>query len=204
MSASSRPTGTMPGRRSIRSTTVRRPWGSCAVVTTPAGLWRRTYVSFCGRTRSPSTSTTSREPTAVFSSPGAPFTRTRPALIRSSARRREATPARARYAFSLMPSLFGCAALHLADALDLAGRGRASRLARARRGGGADHRGGRRRAHRRLRDTGALRRGRDLQRAGRRRRGRDPAQAPALRRGALGDAPRVHARRSRSDHPQAD
>ena len=35
-------------------------------------------------------------PTNVFSCPGSPFTVTRPALIRSSAFRREATPARAR------------------------------------------------------------------------------------------------------------
>src|SRR5205823_11985372 len=38
--------------------------------------------------------------TKVFSSPGPPLTRTRPALINSSAPRREATPARARYALS--------------------------------------------------------------------------------------------------------
>jgi hypothetical protein len=34
--------------------------------------------------------------TKVFSTPGSPFTRTRPALISSSAPRRDATPARAR------------------------------------------------------------------------------------------------------------
>ncbi len=140
--------------------------------------------------------------TAVFSSPGAPFTRTRPALIRSSARRREATPARARYAFSLMPSLFGCAALHLLDALDLAGRGRAPRLARARRGGGADHRGGRRRAHRRLRDAGALRRGRRRTRRTTTSRSRSCSSSSATVRSTRRRL-RVHARRSRSDHPQA-
>ena len=35
-------------------------------------------------------------PTTVFSSPGSPFTRTRPSRMSSSARRRDATPARAR------------------------------------------------------------------------------------------------------------
>ena len=85
---------------STRPTTVGRPCGSLAVVTTPAGLCRSTYPSCCFATGSPSTSTTSRDSTNVFSSPGSPLTRTRPALISSSAFRREATPARARYAFS--------------------------------------------------------------------------------------------------------
>src|SRR5918995_5124500 len=42
----------------------------------------------------------SRDSTNVFSCPGSPLTTTRPALINSSALRREATPARARYALS--------------------------------------------------------------------------------------------------------
>ena len=96
MSASSRPTGTTRASCATRPTTVGRPCGSLAVVTTPAGLCRRTYASACLSTRRPSTSTTSRAPTTVLSSPGSPFTRTRPALMSSSAPRREATPARAR------------------------------------------------------------------------------------------------------------
>ena len=41
VSASSRPTGTTRGSRGTRSTTVGRPGGSRAVVTTPAGLCSR-------------------------------------------------------------------------------------------------------------------------------------------------------------------
>ena len=54
--------------------------------------WRRA----CLPTSRPSTRTTLDPPTNVLSSPGAPSTVTRPALIRSSAPRRDATPARAR------------------------------------------------------------------------------------------------------------
>src|SRR5205085_1464398 len=62
----------------------------------PPRLLSNTYARPCLATRSPSTSTLSAAPTNVFSCPGSPLTRTRPALISSSARRREATPARAR------------------------------------------------------------------------------------------------------------
>src|SRR5207244_2209426 len=64
--------------------------------TFPGGLCSRTYASRCAVTASPSTSTRSPRSTNVFSCPGAQFTRTRPALISSSAPRRDATPARAR------------------------------------------------------------------------------------------------------------
>ena len=54
----------------------------------------------------PSTSTASSDWTKVFSRPGSPLTSTRPALISSSAFRREATPERY-YAFNLI-ALHGC------------------------------------------------------------------------------------------------
>ena len=79
MSASRRPTGTTRGVCGTSSTTVLRPCGSFAVVTTPAGLCSRTYASGCAATRFPSTSTTSRDPTTVLSSPRTPLTETRPA-----------------------------------------------------------------------------------------------------------------------------
>src|SRR5205085_7326306 len=63
------------------------------------------YVSGCSSTGSPSTSTRSRRWTNVFSCAGSPLTVTRPALISSSALRREATPARARYALSLIHAI---------------------------------------------------------------------------------------------------
>src|SRR4029077_6777140 len=97
-----------------------RPCGSRAVVTTPAGLCRSTYRSRCWVTPSPSTSTRSCAPTTVFSCPGSPLTVTRPALISSSARLREATPARERNAFNRILRRYGGAAPHLADPLDLA------------------------------------------------------------------------------------
>ena len=94
VSASRRPTGTTRASWSTSSTTVGRPPGSRAVVTTPAGLWRSTYASRCFVTGLPSTSTTSSPETNVLSWPGSPFTVTRPATISSSALRRDATPAR--------------------------------------------------------------------------------------------------------------
>ncbi len=65
-------------------------------MTTPSGLWSTTWASSCLPTSSPSTSTTSLEPTNVFNSPRLPLTETRPALISSSAARRDAMPPRAR------------------------------------------------------------------------------------------------------------
>src|SRR5262249_37570348 len=54
--------------------------------------------SRCFETVRPSTSTRSPSPTNVLRAPGTPLTLTRPSLISWSAPRREATPARARYA----------------------------------------------------------------------------------------------------------
>src|SRR5207253_1644417 len=53
-----------------------------------------------GATGWPSSSTVSSRSTKVASPATSPFTRTRPERISSSAPRREATPARARYAFN--------------------------------------------------------------------------------------------------------
>ena len=53
----------------------------------------------------------------------------RPDLISSSARRRDATPARARNAFNRILGRYGRAALHLAHALDVAGAARPAGLA---------------------------------------------------------------------------
>src|SRR5947199_5197908 len=143
----------MRGSAGTRPTTVGRPCGSRAVVTTPAGLCRRTYLSRWRATSFPSTSTLSRAPTTVLGCPGSPLTVTRPALISSSARRREATPARARNAFSRILRRYGGAALHLAHALDVAGAHGPSCLARPRRGRRARDRGSRREARRRLGDV---------------------------------------------------
>ena len=49
VSTSSRPTGTTRGSEGTSSTTVGRPCGSLAVVTTPAGLCSKTYVKGCRR-----------------------------------------------------------------------------------------------------------------------------------------------------------
>src|SRR5262249_30025322 len=95
------------------------------------------------------------------------------------------------------------AALHLVDALDLAGPRRSSRLARARRGGRADDQRGRRQARRGVRDAGTVRRRRDLRGARRRGRRRDPHETPAVRRGTHGDAAGVHARGGRGDRQEA-
>src|SRR5205823_9527584 len=92
---------------STRSTTVGRPCGSWAVVTTPAGLYSRTYVSGCRSRGRPSSSTRSPRPTWVFSCAASPLTVTRPALISSSALRREATPARASHALRRMARSVG-------------------------------------------------------------------------------------------------
>ena len=67
-----------------------------AVVIVPRGLLSRTWRRACFPTSRPSTRTTLDPPTNVLSSPGAPSTVTRRALIRSSAPRRDARPARAR------------------------------------------------------------------------------------------------------------
>src|SRR3954468_15814451 len=142
--------------------------------------------------------------TNVFSCPGSPFTTTRPALINSSALRREATPARARYAFSRMRmGRYGRAALHHADEVDIPGPDGPACMARPRRGGRADDPGGRRQARRRLRHARPVRRRRDLR--GRHGRGgtRDHHEAAADGIGRDGDAAGVHAGRGRGDHSQA-
>ena len=54
VSASSRPTGTTRAGCSTRSTTVRRPCGSLAVVTVSPGLCRSTYASRCFTSGAPS------------------------------------------------------------------------------------------------------------------------------------------------------
>ena len=59
VSASRRPTGTTCGSLGTRSTTVLRPCGSLAVVTTPAGLCRSRCASRCFAIGRPSTSTLS-------------------------------------------------------------------------------------------------------------------------------------------------
>src|ERR1700681_3257658 len=102
VSQPSRPTATpravIPARRTT-SATVRRPSGSRIVVITPTGLCSTTYERVAdGRTMRPSTSTRASSSTLVPSSRTTrPATRTRPATINSSARRRDATPAAARY-----------------------------------------------------------------------------------------------------------
>ena len=106
VSASRRPTGTTRDGWSTRSTTVRRPCGSLAVVTAPGGLVaagrRRAAASrAAGRRGSPRRSRC----TNVFSCPTSPLTVTRPALISSSALRREATPARASQALRRMTGI---------------------------------------------------------------------------------------------------
>src|SRR2546421_11711201 len=150
VSTSSRPTGTTGGSSGLSSPPVGRPCGSGAVVTTPAGLWRRTYLSRCPVTSSPSTSTRSCAPTTVLSCPSLPLTVTRPALINSPALLREATPARARNAFRRILRRYGRAALHLAHALDVARAHGSSCVARPDRGRRAGDRGGRREARGRL------------------------------------------------------
>ena len=79
-----------PGRRATRgrraATTVGRPCGSLAVVTTPGRLVQQHVAELL--LRDPPRRPPRRRratPTNVFSSPGSPFTRTRPALISSSA-----------------------------------------------------------------------------------------------------------------------
>ena len=94
VSASSRPTGTTRSGWATRPTTVGRPCGSRAVVTTPAGLCSRTWASGSGASGLPSSSTRSPVRTIVASSATCPLTPTRPARISSSAPRRDATPAR--------------------------------------------------------------------------------------------------------------
>src|SRR5439155_2598786 len=96
VSASSQPIGYRRVRARTRSITVGRPCGSEEVVTYPAGLLSNTY-SRSGWTlpRWPSTSmralvASTRIPSSVA---GRPSTHTRPARIRSSAARRDATPA---------------------------------------------------------------------------------------------------------------
>ena len=74
----------------------RPPFGSRAVVIVAARLVEQDVAQLLLPDRATVDATTSAPPTNVFSSPGAPLTVTRPALISSSAPRREATPARAR------------------------------------------------------------------------------------------------------------
>ena len=105
VSRSSLPTGTTRVSPPTRSTTVGRPFGSRAVVIVPRGLFSSTWRSACFPTSRPSTRTTLVPSTKVLSSPARPSTVTRPALISSSAPRREASPARARYAFNLTAAL---------------------------------------------------------------------------------------------------
>src|SRR5438045_5832510 len=66
------------------------------------GLCKSRYASPCFESGRPSSSTWSRACTNVFSCPRSPLTVTRPALISSSAPRRDATPARASHAFRRM------------------------------------------------------------------------------------------------------
>ncbi len=98
MLMSSRPTVTTRGRvLGSASNTVRRPSGSRFVVTSPRGLWNShaRVRSRCG-IGTPSTRTSSPGPTITAGvSNWTPLTATRPAAIRASASRREATPARA-------------------------------------------------------------------------------------------------------------
>src|SRR4051794_4426212 len=142
--------------------------------------------------------------TKVLSCPGSPFTVTRPALISSSALRREATPARARYAFSRMRmGRYGRAALHHADEVDIPGPDGPAGVARSRRRRRADDPGGRRHARRRLRHARPVRRRRDLRGGHRRGGARDHHEAAADGRGRDRDAACIHARGGRGDHSQA-
>src|SRR5437660_6333892 len=96
---SSRPTGYRRSSVSIRSVTVGRPWGSLAVDTTPAGLLSAYTTRLVAiATGLPSTATASSGVTSRAGSVTvSPPTVTRPARMISSAARRDATPAAARY-----------------------------------------------------------------------------------------------------------
>ena len=85
---------------STRSTTVRRPCGSLAVVTVAGRLVQEHVGERLLRER-PAVERAPRPSAArpCSARPAAPFTVTRPALISSSALRRDATPARASQAF---------------------------------------------------------------------------------------------------------
>src|SRR5574340_881934 len=117
VAASSRPIGKRRGAPSgMYRPTVGRPCGSSRVVTTPAGLLSiRYHRRSGGSTRGPSTRTSSMPATILR--PGvcssSPFTPTRPARIISSAARRDATPARARYFWSRSGSPTGTSGLLL-------------------------------------------------------------------------------------------
>src|SRR3954471_10405192 len=118
VSASRRPTGysrvAAPG---TRSTTVGRPWVSCAVETTPAGLGTGETTRRGGPpSASPSTAIRSVPVTARAGSVTvAPSTVTRPAAIIASAARRDATPAWARgLARRIVPAKLPCSAMDLA------------------------------------------------------------------------------------------
>src|SRR5690242_3059976 len=104
---SSRPTGNSRSGEPTRSSTVGRPCGSFAVVTTPAGLCSSTHACRSALTGRPSTHTSSPSPTLVPSSATVPFTVTRASRISSSTARRDPTPAEARYRLSLTGTLVG-------------------------------------------------------------------------------------------------
>ena len=74
-------------------------------------------------TPAPSSSTTSSAETNVLSCPGSPLTVTRPATMSSSALRLEATPARARYAFSRIALFSRAVKLWLVAAIAIAAAG---------------------------------------------------------------------------------
>src|SRR3954451_2116007 len=107
VSMSSRPTGNSRSVEPTRSSTVRRPCGSFAVVTTPAGLFSSTHACRSALTARPSTHTWSPSPTLVPSSATVPLTVTRASRISSSTARRDPTPAEARYRLSLTGTLVG-------------------------------------------------------------------------------------------------
>src|SRR5829696_7007696 len=105
VSASRRPTGYSRRSLSTSLTTVGRPWVSCAVDTTPAGLFSRYTSRGSGAAGRPSTSTPLSSSTSRAGSvTGSPPTLTLPSAISPSAARRDATPAWARYFASRMAS----------------------------------------------------------------------------------------------------
>src|SRR5258706_4954838 len=104
---SSLPTGNRRSGDPTRSSTVRRPWVSAAVVTTPAGLLSSRQMDAWADTGRPSTGTSSAAETRAASPATSPFTVTRPARISSSTARREPSPVEARNLLSLSGTLVG-------------------------------------------------------------------------------------------------
>src|SRR6266850_2578447 len=107
---SSRPTAIhRPG--GSEANTVRRPWGSLRVTSSPAGLWysrTRGFSAVAAFTGFPSTAISSPGPARAPRLATAPLTLTRPAAIQVSISRRDPRPAAARIFWMRSPGSAAC------------------------------------------------------------------------------------------------